>query len=268
MMPRARNRKDETLELENRIALVTGGASGIGLASAKTFAAAGAAVIIVDRDGDAAHEAAAAITASGATAHARAVDVSDIGALRALFDWVDGAYGKLHILLNHAGMQGPIGLDISEDQFDQVIAVNLKSQFFATNFAAPLLRASAGAGSIIYTSSTAAIRASERSPLYGTCKAGTLMLMRSVARRLGPEGIRANALCPGPVDTPFSRDFAISSGLDEAMIEATLTARARSIPLGRLAQPDEVASVALFLASDRSAFVNGIAIPVDGGMTA
>jgi NAD(P)-dependent dehydrogenase (short-subunit alcohol dehydrogenase family) len=181
-------------------------------------------------------------------------------------DFVDRTYGKLHILFNHAGVQSPVGLDITEEEFDHVIDVNLKSLFFATSFAVPLMRRCAPHASIIFTSSTAALRAG-RSPLYGATKAATLMLMRSVARQLGPDLIRANAICPGPTDTGFARKFASIAGMDDAAYKQTLEASSRSIPLGRVAAPNDVSGTVLFLASDQSMYLTGVSIPVDGGLT-
>jgi NAD(P)-dependent dehydrogenase (short-subunit alcohol dehydrogenase family) len=256
------------LELEGRVALVTGGASGIGLASAAAFAAEGASVIIADRDGDAAEAAARSVRASGGQAAAYRVDVSSLAELRGLFDYVGETHGKLHVLFSHAGIQGPLGMDITEEQFDHVIAVNLKSHFFATNYAIPLMRLAAPHASIIYTSSTGGLRAGALSPLYGTTKAAILMLMRTVARQYGPDGVRANAICPGPVETPFSREFSRMAGRDEAAYRRGLEARGQSIPLGRVGQPDDVAGTTVFLASDKSMYLTGVSITVDGGMTA
>lgn len=256
------------LELEGRVVLVTGAASGIGLASSKAFAEEGARVVVADRDFEAAEAAAAGIRETGADARAFGVDVASLDELRALFQFVGKTYGKLHVLFSHAGVQGPVGLDVSEEAFDHVIAVNLKSHFFATSFALPLMRPCAPQASIIYTSSTGGLRAGALSPLYGATKAAILMLARSVARQVGGDGIRANAICPGPVETPFSREYARMAGRDDEGYQQTLEASARAIPLGRVAQPDDVAGLTVFLASDRSMYLTGAVIPVDGGMTA
>lgn len=254
--------------LKDRVALVTGGSAGVGLACAQAFADEGATVIIAARNIDNAERAANGVRATGGKATAYKVDVSSVAELRSMFDFIGKTYGKLNVLFNHAGVQGPIGLDITEEQFDQTVNTNLKSQFFATTFALPLLRACAPQASIIYTSSTAGARAGKLSPLYGTCKAGTIMLTRSVALMLGPEHIRANAIILGPAETAFSRGYATMAGLDDTKFKAVTAQIDKTIPLGHIAQPEDVAGTVLFLASDQSAYITGTAIPVDGGLLA
>jgi NAD(P)-dependent dehydrogenase (short-subunit alcohol dehydrogenase family) len=258
-------------KLAGRVAVVTGGASGMGLASARRFAAEGAAVVVADLDGDAADRAAAGIVADGGEAKAVAIDVASTASLRRLVEFVGDEYGRLNVLFNHAGVPGPAGLDISEEEFDRVVDINLKSQFFGTTLALPLLRAAAPAASIIYTSSVSGLMAAPSSPIYGMTKGGTQILMRSVAKQLGPVGIRANAICPGPTNTPMLRTFVdpARAGLDEGEdFDREVATRAARIPLRRAADPTDVADVALFLACDESRFVTGTWIPVDGGLSA
>lgn len=257
-----------TLQFEGRIVLVTGAGSGIGLASSRAFAAEGARLIIADRDIALAQDAASGIRAAGGDAVAYQVDVGTLLELRDLFDFIASTYGKLHVLFSHAGVQGPLGLHVSEAQFDKVMNINLKSHFFATQFGVPLLRSCAPHASVIYTSSTSGLRAGTLSPLYSTTKAAIVMLARSMARQLGPDKIRVNAICPGPVETPFSREYSHMAGRDDAAYAKGLQASGQTIPLGRVAQPDDVVGTALFLASDLSTYLSGIAIPVDGGLTA
>jgi NAD(P)-dependent dehydrogenase (short-subunit alcohol dehydrogenase family) len=266
-----------TGKLEGRVAVITAGASGMGLASARLFAREGAAVVVADLDGAAAEAAAKTITAedggngvSGGSAYPFEVDVSSVEQLRSLFTFVSERFGKLNVLFNHAGIPGPKGLNITEEEFDRTVGVNLKSQFFATQLALPLLEKGAPQASIIYTSSTSGLVASPTSPIYGMTKGGTLILMRSVAKQVGPLGIRANAICPGPTDTPMLRVFTDPnrSGLSEEDYAQQLDARAKAIPLRRAGAPEDIANAALFLASDDSAFVTGVTVPVDGGMLA
>jgi NAD(P)-dependent dehydrogenase (short-subunit alcohol dehydrogenase family) len=246
-------------ELEDRVVLVTGAADGMGLASAKSFAAEGASLVIADINGEAAIRAAEEIQFSGGNARAYAVDVSSISELQALFRFVEETYGRLNVLFSHAGIQAPLGLDLTEDEFDHVVDVNLKSHFFCTQFALPLMRKCAPEASIIFTSSTAGMLGMPTSPLYSMTKAG---ILRSVAVRLGPEGIRANAIAPGAVQTAFSQKFVEASGMT---MEEVAARTAQRIPLGRIGQPTDIASVAVFLASDRSSFITGQTIVVDGG---
>lgn len=257
-------------KLEDRVAVITAGASGMGLASARMFAAEGASVVIADLDGDAAQNAAAGIRADGGKAFDYTLDVSVVAQLEALFAFVEHEFGVLHILFNHAGIPGPAGLDISEEQFDHTVAINLKSQFFGTKLALPLLAKGAPHASIIYTSSVSGLMAAPTSPVYGMTKGGTQILMRSIAKQQGPSGIRANAICPGPTDTPMLRVFTdpARTGLDEEKYARQLEVRANAIPLRRAGRPEDVAAAALFLACDDSAFITGQTIVVDGGLTA
>jgi NAD(P)-dependent dehydrogenase (short-subunit alcohol dehydrogenase family) len=259
-----------TGKLEGRVAVITAGASGMGLAASRLFAQEGASVVVADLDQAAADAAVATIAEEGGKAWAFQVDVSSVERLRELFAFVDEQFGTLHVLFNHAGVPGPKGLDITEEQFDRTVAINQKSQFFATQLARPLLERAAPHASIIYTSSISGLQAAPSSPVYGMTKGGTQMLMRSVAKMLGPVGIRANVIAPGPTDTPMLRVFTDPdrTGLGEEDYAQQLDARAKAIPLRRAGQPDDVARAALFLACDDSAFVTGVTIPVDGGMVA
>jgi NAD(P)-dependent dehydrogenase (short-subunit alcohol dehydrogenase family) len=250
-------------DLKGRVALVTGGGSGMGLASCQAFADHGATVIVADRDGQAADHAAAEIVASGGEAIGYHVDVSSVAELRAMFDFIGQRFGRLNVLFSNAGVKGPMGLDVTEEEFDEVLNLNLKSHLFATNMAVPLMRPCATEASIIYMSSAGGLRVSGRRPLYSISKAAVITLMRSVAKTLGPDKIRANAICPGHIDTPFAR-----IGFDEQGYEAALENSNRTVPMGRIGKPADIASVALFLASDQSAYISGVAMPVDGGLTA
>jgi NAD(P)-dependent dehydrogenase (short-subunit alcohol dehydrogenase family) len=256
--------------LDGRTAVVTAAGSGMGRASAQRFAAEGAYVVVVDIDGKAAEETVAGITGAGGTAEHAVVDVSSVAGLRQLFDSIKRRLGTINVLYNHAGLAGPAGMDISEDEYDRTVEVNLKSAFFASSLAIPLLRLTAPHASIIFTSSISGLASSPASPLYGMTKGGLIILMRSMAKQLGPSGIRVNAICPGPIDTPMLRVFTdpVRRGLEGEAAEAQLAARRNAIPLRRLGSPDDVAAAALFLASDQSSFITGVALPVDGGMMA
>jgi NAD(P)-dependent dehydrogenase (short-subunit alcohol dehydrogenase family) len=253
--------------LENRIALITAAGSGMGRAGAIRFAQEGAHVWATDLDGEAAQETVSQITRSGGQGTARRVDVTDLDALKAVIDEIGREHGVLHVLYNHAGTPGAAGLEASLKDWDITVDVNMRSAYYATSFALDLLRKANGKGSIIYTSSVSGVAGSPFSPLYSMAKHGIVGLVRATALALAPEGIRANAICPSSVATPMLRGFLDrnNEGLtDEQMAEFVK----RTVPLGRAAQPEEIANVALFLACDESSFITGVPLPVDGGFTA
>ncbi|MBM3679242.1 MAG: SDR family oxidoreductase [Actinobacteria bacterium] len=253
--------------LEGRVAVVTAAGSGMGRAGAIRFAAEGAHVWVTDLDGTAAEETVAAIAAAGGSATARQVDVTDVDALRALFAEVDREHGVLHVLWNHAGIPGPAGLAGTEEEWQLTIDVNAKSAYFGTALAEDLLERAAGKASVLFTSSVSGLVASPSGPAYALAKGGIVLLMKSLAVSLGPKGIRCNAICPAAVETPMLRDFfrGVPAEQHEEFKQSFVAA---TVPLGRLFSPEEVASVALFLACDDSSAVTGVALPVDGGYTA
>jgi NAD(P)-dependent dehydrogenase (short-subunit alcohol dehydrogenase family) len=256
--------------LEGRVGLITAAGSGMGRASAERFAQEGAHVIIADLDGSAADEVRDAIAAGGGSAESVACDVGNLDAVKALVDRIERDHGVLHILFNHAGIPGASGgdsgLDVDLEAWDRVVDVNLRSAFYLTRYALPLLRKADGRASIIFTSSVSGIVGSPLSPLYSLSKGGINLLMKSLAVRLGPEGIRSNSICPAMIETPMlSQFFGREKGAD---IEDLKSAYKSNVPLARTGHPSEVASVAAFLASDDASWVTGVALPVDGGFLA
>lgn len=254
------------MRLQGRIALVTAGGSGMGRAGARRFATEGAHVIVTDIDAQAAKETAALIESAGGTAESHALDVADVGAIRALFATIGNEHGVLHVVYNHAGIPGAAGIDMSEEDFGRAIDVNLKGAFYVAAQSVPLLRQAGGKGSMIFTASVSGLVGSPLSPLYSLTKGGIVLLMKSLALQLAPDGIRVNAICPGPIDTPmFPAFFGRDPGANvEDLVKGFMT----SIPMGRQGQPEEIANAALFLACDESSFVTGVPLPVDGGYLA
>ena len=255
------------LLLQDRIALITAGASGMGRASALDFAAHGAHVVIVDRDEAAARSAVEEIEASGGSAELAVADLTDEAAIHRTLEGVGERHGRLDVLFNHAGAPAPPGLGFSASDWDRCMALNLRAPMVMTQAALPLLERANGA-SIIFTASVSGLVASPFSPLYAAAKGGVVLFMKSIAVALGPQGIRANAICPGPTDTPMLATFFGGTSQEDPGVKERLEGYLATLPLRSVAQPDEFADVALFLASDASSYLTGLAIPVDGGFIA
>jgi NAD(P)-dependent dehydrogenase (short-subunit alcohol dehydrogenase family) len=181
------------------------------------------------------------------------------------------AFGGLDFVWNHVGHPGPAAIEgIDMADFEIAIDLNLRSILVTTEAAIPELRARGG-GSLLYTASTSGIVGTQFSPVYSAAKFGVVGFVRSLAKRLAPEGIRVNAVCPGPIDTPMLRVFVArpdqqrTAGQDK---ETLVAQRGRQNPMGRTGRPEEIANAALFLISDEASFVSGAALPVDGAATA
>jgi NAD(P)-dependent dehydrogenase (short-subunit alcohol dehydrogenase family) len=249
--------------LAERTALITGAGSGIGRETALLFAREGANVVVADRDGEGARTTVQAIVDAGGRAHAVIVDVAQAAAVAAAVAEAERTYGALHVLFNNAGIfpdEDGLPVETPETVWERVIDVNLKGVFLGCKFGIPaLLRA--GGGSIINTASfVAVVGAATAQIAYTASKGGVLAMTREIAVAYAKQGIRANALCPGPVDTPLLQQLL-----------ADPAARARRlvhVPMGRLAQAGEIARAVLFLASEESSYVNGSTFMVDGGITA
>jgi NAD(P)-dependent dehydrogenase (short-subunit alcohol dehydrogenase family) len=252
--------------LEGRVALITAAGSGMGRASAERFASEGAHVVVSDINEAAAKEVTEAITAGGGSAAAVVCDVGDMDQIKGMIDAVGREHGVLHVLFNHAGIPGASGLDVEQDDWTRTVDVNQRSAFYATTHALPLLRKAEGKGSIIFTSSVSGVVGSPFSPLYSMTKGGIVLFMKSLAVKLGPEGIRSNAILPAMIETPMlSQFFGRENG---ANIDDLKNAYKSNVPMGRVARPEEIASAAAFLASDDASWVTGVALPVDGGFLA
>jgi NAD(P)-dependent dehydrogenase (short-subunit alcohol dehydrogenase family) len=252
--------------LEGRVAAVIGGGSGMGRATARRLAAEGAHVYVADLSEGAAGTVAKEIGEDGGSAVPWQLDATDNDALRAFFDGIDREHGRLHVLHDQVGMPGAGGIEVSEDDFQRAIDVNVKSAFYVTTLGFELVKRADRKGSITMTASTAALIGSPFSPLYSLTKGALTAYARALALVGGPDGVRVNVICPGPVDTPmlptfFGRD----PGADMADLMSGFIGL---VPLGRPATPEEIAGVVAFLASDDAGFVTGVTIPIDGGLTA
>jgi len=247
--------------LKDKIAVVTGAGSGIGQGGAKIMAREGARVIVVDRSAEAAQATADAIAAAGGEAEAKVLDVTDDAAVADLIVEVIARHGRLDILHNHAGIQVAGSLEqVDPVAFDQSWQVNVRAHFIAARHAMPQMRKQ-GAGVIVNTASNSGVFLDREMLAYITTKSAVIMMTKQMALDYGPYNIRVNALCPGWVDTPFNDPYIRQMGGREA-IERYVREK---IPLGRWASVEEIAESILFLASDRSSFMTGHALVVDGG---
>jgi 3-oxoacyl-[acyl-carrier protein] reductase len=251
------------MKLKNRVAIVTGAASGIGEACARRFATEGARVVIADIARVNGERIAAEITAAGAEAIFLHTDVTDSDAVAATIENTREKFGRLDIVMNNAGVPEPREAitDLSEAAFDQIFAVNVKSVYLFTRHAVPVLRAGGG-GVIINTASTAAVKPRPGIAAYAASKAAVVTFTRALAVELAADRIRVNAILPVATMTPLFLDF-IGKG-NEAMIDNV----AAMIPQKRLGEPKDMAACAAFLASDEAEFLTGVCLPVDGGWTA
>ncbi|MEV6009451.1 SDR family NAD(P)-dependent oxidoreductase [Streptomyces sp. NPDC051976] len=256
-------------DLSGRVALVTGAASGIGRASARSLAGAGALVVCADRDGPGARETVALIEKAGGSAEARTLDVTDKAAIaRTVADIVQD-HGGLDVLAAVAGIMHSSGvLDTADEDLDRVLAVNFRGVLHCAQEAARAM-ADRGGGSII-TMASGAIDTGARGLLcYSVSKAAVVQLTKTLATELGPLGIRANTVAPGFIRTPMTQHYGTGADgvfdeLAQARAEESL---ARMSPLGRVGLPEDVAPAVLFLASDASAFVTGQIVRPNGGVS-
>lgn len=249
--------------LGGKTAVITGGASGIGEATARLFVAEGARVLIADVQDERAQQLAKEL---GTDAVAQRVDVSREADIRAAVEAAVSAFGRLDIMFNNAGILGATGPveEIPVEEYDATMSILLRAVFLGMKHAAPVMKAQ-GSGSIISTSSIAGLMAGDGPHIYNTAKAAVLHLTRSVALELAPHAVRVNAICPGGILTPMVLGAVFEQPQAQEAAKAGL---ARFQPIPRAGMPDDIAEAALWLASDASSFVTGTELVVDGGATA
>jgi len=249
------------MRLEGKVALITGGTSGIGSATAIRFAREGARVAITGRNPQRGEEVVAEVTSSGGEAIFIRSDVRLADDCRNAVEQTLGRFGKIDILFNNAGVFHPKTIpECTEEEWDETIDSSLKGAFLMSKYALPSM-IERGSGSIIHTSSGWGILGGNGAASYCAAKGGLIVMAKAMAIDHGPQGIRVNCVCPGDVLTPMLHDDAAKRGMrwDE------YAAGAADRPLGRIGTVDEIAAAVLFLASDESSFVTGEALVVDGG---
>ncbi|MBA3480111.1 MAG: 3-oxoacyl-ACP reductase FabG [Lautropia sp.] len=246
------------MRLSGKVAVITGSAGGIGLATASRFLAEGAAVVLADLRAEALEQARAQLSATvgGAVLDTAIVDVTDARQVAAMVAGALKRFGRIDCLVNNAGITSDARLvKMTDEQFDRVIAVNLKGVYRCTQAVAdPMIRQ--GSGVIINASSVVGLYGNFGQTNYAAAKAGVIGFTKTWARELGPKGIRVVAVCPGFIRTP------ILDTIPQAVVQKMV----EKIPLGRLGQPEEIASVYAFLASDDASYINGAVIEVSGGI--
>ncbi|GAA0947492.1 glucose 1-dehydrogenase [Pseudonocardia zijingensis] len=255
------------MDFTGKVALVTGGGSGIGRAACVAFAGYGAAVVAVDRDAAAAEETAETIRRAGGTALAVSADVTRSADVQAYVRRTVEEFGRIDCFFNNAGIGGTVAptAEYDEADFDTVMAVNVKGAFLGLRHVLPQM-IEQGAGAVVNTASVAGILATPAAPAYVASKHAVIGLTKAAAGEVAPQGVRVNAVCPGPVDTVAMRR------LEEQIAPEDpdgLTARNRAAqPTGRYSTPEEVANVVLFLCSDLASNTTGAQYVVDGGRSA
>ncbi|MGZ9159802.1 MAG: SDR family NAD(P)-dependent oxidoreductase [Candidatus Limnocylindrales bacterium] len=251
------------MRLADKVTIITGGGSGMGRVAAKIFAGHGAKVVVAEYGEPAGQETVDMIRAEGGEASFIRTDVSNEADAQAMVDHAMSTYGRLDCLYNNAGVMPEADhsvTDTSVDVWDQVMAVNVRGVFLGCKYAIPAMDAGGGGSIINIASFVALIGCSVPQDAYTASKGAVLSLTRSLAVQFGPRGIRTNAICPGPVETPLLMDWLLK---DEAAKQLRL---ARN-PSGRFGKPEEIVHMAVYLASDESRWTNGASLVVDGGIT-
>jgi NAD(P)-dependent dehydrogenase (short-subunit alcohol dehydrogenase family) len=254
------------MRLKGKLAVISAAGSGIGRASALLFAREGAAVCIVDYNGKNAAAVADEIRAAGGKAYSVQADLTSPEECKRSIRESAELLGGIDILWNHAGEPGPGGIeDIDIAAFQHAMDLNVRSSVIASGEVVRHMRARKG-GSILLTASVSGLVGSQFSPIYSVAKFGIVGLGKSLALALAADRIRVNVVCPGPVNTPMLPGF-MGRGLSAAQAKEVEAKFVTTIPLGRVAEPEDVAQAALFLVSDEASYLTGVALPIDGGFS-
>lgn len=253
------------MRLKDKVALITGAASGIGRATAELFGREGAKVMCADIDGEGAERVARQIGDSRGDAASLQADVSQAADAERMVQQTVKRWGQLDVLVNNAGIAFVLPLtQVPEDQWDELMNVNLKGVYLGCKYAIPQM-VGQGKGAIVNTASITGLRGFATWTTYSASKGGVVQLTKALAMELARMNVRANCVCPGIIDTAMLDQAVVVQGVDKAELVATL---GQGHPMGRIGRPEEVAAVILFLASDEASFITGVALPVDGGLWA
>lgn len=255
------------MRLKNKLAVITAAASGMGRAGVDLFVREGATVVAIDINGAQLAEVADQARAQGGKVHTVVADLSDRGRMKQVIHEAARLMGGIDVLWANAGTPGPSGVEnLDLDAYDKSMELNVTATIVATGEVVPYMRKQGG-GSIVFTASLSGVRGSLLSPTYSAAKFAVVGFAKSAALKYAREKIRVNAICPGMVETGMLNAF-MSRENDPVAVEKNRALFLANIPFGRSADPVEIAHVALWLASDDSSYVTGIALPVDGGLSA
>ncbi len=251
------------MRLQDKVTIITGAGGGMGRVASQLFAGEGAKIVVAEFSEEAGEETVGLVRAGGGEATYVKVDVSDEDDARRMVDHAVSTYGRLDVLYNNAGIMPEADhsvVDTDVATWDRVMAVNVRGVFLGCKFAIPAMQAVGGGSIINIASFVALLGCSVPQDAYTASKGALLALTRSLAVQFGPDGIRTNAICPGPVETPLLMDWLVK---DEAAKQLRL---ARN-PTGRFGKPEEIVHMAMYLASDESRWTNGAQLVVDGGIS-
>lgn len=260
------NKEEKSMSFSKKVALITGAGNGIGKAAALAFAKEGARIVAVDLDGEAARSTAEEILKTGGTAISLSADVSVPAAVKGYVKTTLEKFGRIDCFFNNAGIEGQVALiaDTDEAMFDRIMDINLKGVFLGLKYVIPVMTAQ-NSGAIVNTSSISGIAGSVGLCAYSASKHGVISLTKTAASEVGRQGVRVNAICPGPTDTRMIRSLADQRSGGAA--DATATYSELS-PIGRFASPSEIADFVVYLCSDKATYLTGSHHMVDGGYMA